>query len=143
MRIKIVIDTNLLVAAFRKKGGTSEWILDLWRSGGVSLLVSEGIMDEYRRVLTPPLVKKSFGESLVNDMRERAEIIVVKTRDETVVKADPSDDKLLFCASEGSADYLVTSDQHLLMIGEFGGVRIVNPKVFKEEVEGLRLKDHG
>ncbi|GBE18238.1 hypothetical protein BMS3Abin16_00830 [archaeon BMS3Abin16] len=44
------------------------------------------------------------------------------------VKSDPSDDKILECAVEGIAEFIVTGDQHLLKIKVHSGVRIVNAK---------------
>lgn len=127
-----MIDTNLLAAAFRKKDGTSAWILEIWRGGGVSVLVSEAILREYEKVLTPPLVDKSYGDAIIEEMKRKAEPVSVRQRDKVIVVADPSDDKLLICSAEGKADYLITSDQHLLSIKEFEGVKIVNPWKFRE-----------
>ena len=46
------------------------------------------------------------------------------------VPDDPDDDHLLAAALEGRAAFLVTSDQHVLSLGEYEGVRIVTPAEF-------------
>ena len=34
------------------------------------------------------------------------------------------------CAVEGSVDYVVTNDNHLLKLGEYKGIKIIKPKEF-------------
>ncbi len=46
------------------------------------------------------------------------------------VKEDPDDNKFLECALEGKADYLITSDRHLLELGEFSKTKICKPTQF-------------
>ncbi len=48
----------------------------------------------------------------------------------TGICRDPKDDKLLACAVEGNADYIVTGDIDILDIGSYKGVKIVTPKDF-------------
>ena len=44
---------------------------------------------------------------------------------------DPEDDGILGCAIVGGASYLVTrDDKHLLPIGVYQGVQIVQPHIF-------------
>jgi predicted nucleic acid-binding protein len=45
-----------------------------------------------------------------------------------VVKDDPKDDVILGTAYDGEAEYIVSGDRHLLKMGRFKGIRIVNPK---------------
>lgn len=48
-----------------------------------------------------------------------------------VVEGNEADNRILACAVEASADYLVTGDRrHLLPLGRIEGVRIVNAPVF-------------
>jgi predicted nucleic acid-binding protein len=44
---------------------------------------------------------------------------------------DPDDDKILACASAGGADYLVTGDEDLLAITQYGGAKILAPRDFE------------
>jgi hypothetical protein len=55
-----------------------------------------------------------------------------------VVKADPDDDLLLATALAGGAAVVVSGDRrHLLSLGEFGGVRVVDPATFLIEIDSL------
>lgn len=48
------------------------------------------------------------------------------------IKEDPSDDKVLECALSCKADYIVSGNWHLLKLGAYKGIKIVNPKEFLE-----------
>lgn len=47
---------------------------------------------------------------------------------------DPDDDAFLNLAIEGRADWLVTGDQDLLVLGKVEDTRIVTPAAFLEEI---------
>jgi putative PIN family toxin of toxin-antitoxin system len=46
------------------------------------------------------------------------------------VTRDPKDDAIVACAVEGKADYIVSGDQDLLVLGEYETVRVVTPRQF-------------
>jgi predicted nucleic acid-binding protein len=46
------------------------------------------------------------------------------------VVRDPEDNKILESAVESRAEYLITSDNDLLTLGEYDNVKIVNPTQF-------------
>jgi len=50
----------------------------------------------------------------------------------SVVQDDPDDDKFLECAIEFQAEYIVSGDKHLLSLGSYQGILIVNPRRFIE-----------
>ena len=51
-----------------------------------------------------------------------------------IIENDPDDNKILECASEAKADYIITYDQkHLIPIKEFEGIKIILPKDFLSE----------
>jgi predicted nucleic acid-binding protein len=47
-----------------------------------------------------------------------------------VVKDDPDDDRVLECAVEARADYIVSGDRHLLALESYEAIRIVSPRQF-------------
>jgi predicted nucleic acid-binding protein len=49
-----------------------------------------------------------------------------------LVREDPQDNRILECAVEGKADFIISGDNHLLNKKEFNGIRIVNAKEFIE-----------
>jgi predicted nucleic acid-binding protein len=72
----------------------------------------------------PPRVEPFASGEFVAELREVA-ILGPTTGTLRVVRADPSDDKLLECAVAGRADYIVSGDEHLLELREHGGVRVL------------------
>ena len=53
----------------------------------------------------------------------------------TIAKDDPDDDKFIEAAVAGNAAYIISQDKHLLMIGEFRGIKIVTPEDLLKELE--------
>jgi uncharacterized protein len=47
-----------------------------------------------------------------------------------VVTADPEDDKILACARAARVQWLVSGDGHLLAVGHYHGIQIVDPHTF-------------
>ena len=47
-----------------------------------------------------------------------------------VVANDPDDDKVVACAIEGRANYIVTGDRHLLDIGSYKGIYMITVEKF-------------
>ena len=62
----------------------------------------------------------SFAERVEPDSRVNA------------VPEDPTDNRILECAVAAKSDYLVTGDKHLLKLGHFGTVKILQPAEFLE-----------
>jgi predicted nucleic acid-binding protein len=52
-----------------------------------------------------------------------------------VVEDYPDDDRVLECAVEGHADFIVTGDRHLLKLGEYHGVSILRTRQFLDSLE--------
>ena len=78
-------------------------------------LVTEDILDEYKEILKRLGVRPSLIGTVINLVRERAE--VVKVRSLAEISPDPQDDAFCRCAESGNADIVIT----------------LNPKDFPEE----------
>ena len=60
--------------------------------------------------------------------------IVSAARGKPIVKADPSDDKFLWCAHSGKADYIISSDKHMLSLKSHEGIPILTPSAFLKSI---------
>jgi putative PIN family toxin of toxin-antitoxin system len=136
--LRAVLDANVLASAFIRPLGPSGRILSaLVERNAFRLVLSTPILDEVRRVLFYPRLRKELPESDVDILMRVAALailadladgdLIVKT-----VKADPDDDKYLSAALLGRADVLVSGDHHLLDLKEYQGVRILKPRAFLE-----------
>ena len=52
-----------------------------------------------------------------------------------IVTDDPDDNRILECAAEGRADYIVSGDRHLLRLKCYEGIPIVNVREFLTTLE--------
>ena len=51
-----------------------------------------------------------------------------------IVKEDPEDNKIIECALESGAGYILSYDKHLLNLREFKGIKIIRPEEAIKEV---------
>lgn len=130
--MKIVIDTNVFVSSFLNPKGTPRHIIDLWKTGRVSLCLCAEILTEYLDVLS------RFGLSGEPELRELLDLFktrqfidfVVIDMDLHVIEADPADDKFLECALKARAGCIVSGDKHLKELLEYEGTPILSPAEF-------------
>jgi uncharacterized protein len=127
--IKAVLDTNVVVSAQLNEEGPPGLILKLALSRFFRLFVSEPLLLEYMEVLAqPPL---GFGpQHLTKWVRNIRRIAtLVHPRRTLSVARDPGDDKILECALEVKADFIVTGNiRHFP--NKFQGIRVVAPRLF-------------
>lgn len=136
---KLVIDTNLLVAAFFNKNSSSFKLLELVKKGELELLWTDEVKGEAEFILGN--IKKSVRKNTHNN-KFKLDLDKVFTPEGKVknppevhqVKEDPEDDKFLACAKGGDADLIVSNDSHLLKIKEFEGIPIKNPSFALREI---------
>ena len=130
--MRIVLDTNVLISALLF-GGNPREILDRVIRGEIVLCLSESITSELAKVLQRS--KFGFSHTIVNQIVTELSAIselVLPTKMIQEIKADETDNRVLECASEARADYIVSGDVHLLELKKFGSIQIVNPQKFLE-----------
>jgi uncharacterized protein len=129
--VKVVFDTNVLVAAFLSEGVCHKLLLRARRKE-YELVVSADIIAEFEGVL---LSKFSLSQSELLDVRKLlAEAIRETCQQVDPIKPtsrDPDDDRILACALTAHADYLVTGDDDLLVLERYAGIRILAPRDFE------------
>lgn len=126
---KIVIDTNLLVAAFFNKNSNSFKILKMARARKVRLLWTEKIRKEAQLILgnIKKAVKPKMGnrDILKNIFQKENKVKNPPRLD--IIKEDPEDNKFLSCALKGGAEIIVSNDRHLLDVNEFKRIPVLTP----------------
>ncbi len=133
--LKVVLDANLFVSGIITAKGNPARILNLIRDDKLRLLISPAILEEVRKVLLYPHIRKlhGFGPEQVDEnlgkLTAFAEFIPGVMRIE-IVKDDPTDDKYVECAAEGGADYIISGDRHLTDLKHYQGIKIVGPTSF-------------
>ena len=126
---RVVADTNVYISALNF-AGTADEVLALGRAGVIELFISPPILEEIEGVLlrkfrwTAPRVREA-----ARGIRNFAEL-VASDESVNVVRDDEPDNRILDCAIAGSADVIVTGDQHLLKLKRFRNTMIVSPREF-------------
>lgn len=133
--MRVVLDTNVLIAAFISPEGTTARVLKLWLNGEFDLVTSERQIEEFRRIsryehLQPRLKPNEIG-TFVNDLRKSA--VMPERLPNVDLSPDPDDNHILAAALAGEAQYLVTGDKpDLLALGRVQGVRVLTVREFVE-----------
>jgi putative PIN family toxin of toxin-antitoxin system len=109
--IRVVLDTNVIVSALLKDEGNEAAVLLLALQGTLQFYVSEPILTEYDEVLHRK--KFSFDPNRVRHMLAliRQAATVVDPLGILTVSPHEPDNRLLECAQQSRADYLVTGNK--------------------------------
>ena len=124
--IRVVLDTNVVVAGLRSRNGASAVVLELVAEERLGLVVSGTLLDEYEEVLQRPEHRAMHGlseDDLVRFLRgllDRAEVVPPRLERRLVLVRDPDDAVVAEAAVDGAADHLVT--HNLRHFTELGGI---------------------
>jgi len=132
-RHKVVLDTNLFIAAFFNKKSFSYKILDMAKRNEISLIVSDEILKEINHILRNIKPNSSF-KNKINLILKKAKLIknIPKVKE---IKKDSSDNKFLATAFAGKADFIISNDKHLLSLKKFYKIEILTPKNFLKKIK--------
>ena len=131
--MRIVIDTNIFVSSFF--GGKPKKIIDLWKTGQITLCLSDSILDEYIHVLQRLGLENEIElEELLGLFAKGIHTLFTKkTPRLLLIDEDPDDDKFIECAVALGAKYIVTGDKALESYGEYMGIKILSASNFLKE----------
>jgi len=126
--MRAVLDSNIFVSAFLF-GGNPARILQCAEERTFTLLTSPPLRDEVEEVLAR---KFSWPRNLIRTACDPLWELSVSVSPQFLVDrcSDPDDNRVLECAAEGKANFIVTGDNHLLTIKIYRKIKIVNPSVF-------------
>jgi uncharacterized protein len=128
----VTADTNIYISGF-KFGGLPRRFLDLAADNAFRLDISDAILNEILRVLREKFRWSTEKLQEIEDDIWSYTQRVVPTQTVNIIKADPSDNRILECAVAAKSDFIVSGDSHhLLPVGNFGGIRIVRVADFLE-----------
>lgn len=139
-KLKVVFDTQIFLRALIKRTSISARIASLEFRNRYVLCVSDAVEAEIIEVLNRSKLRSKFPQitdelvsDTLSDLRQarRIEVAVVEP-----ISRDPKDDIFLACAKAAKADYLVSEDQDLLVIREYGSTKIVNAITFLDILKG-------
>jgi len=132
--MKVVLDTNVIVAAFAARGLCSalfELCLDR-----CDVVLSEAILEETRNRLTEKIkIPGALCEEVIAYLRVHCILSAVEYVDPSLCR-DKGDLHILGLAKGAGAPYIVTGDRDLLDLETFQDARIITPREFWEVLKG-------
>jgi hypothetical protein len=133
--LRAVLDTNILVSGILFKKGPQAVLLRLARLGKFEAVLSLDIISELKAVLLRSKFKLT-EKDVDGTIRELLKFckIVVSNKKLDIVKEDPKDNMILEAAVSSRADYIISGDNHLLKLKEFGVVKIIKTTDFFEKL---------
>jgi putative PIN family toxin of toxin-antitoxin system len=133
-KAKAVFDTNVLVSAWFWRGTESQ-LVELAEEGTIEAYTSPQLLSELRRVLEYP--KFRLEQSEIDEICDYY-VLVLRTVEPkqplNVVPEDPEDNRVVECAVEAEADYVVSGNHYLLDLAKHGNIKIIKPKEILEEL---------
>ncbi len=142
--MRVLLDANIFISYLLNphKPGAFRDIMSAAFEGGFTLLLPEALLAEFVNKIPqkPFLAERIHAEQLrqftqlLNEIAEK--IPVIKEEIPAVIR-DPKDDYLLAYAMVGEANYLVTGDEDLLVLGAVGPLDIIKPRDFVTELKKL------
>jgi putative PIN family toxin of toxin-antitoxin system len=123
----IVVDTNLFIAGRWNPHSHSNRIIDLVLEDTIDAVYTYEIKDENLFILDKVNPSKDFLDKVIRYYQHARKVV---PRRKVNICPDPSDNRYLEAAEVAKANYIITSDHHLLDLGFFAGARIVKPGEF-------------
>jgi len=128
--VKVVVDTNVLVAGLLSPFGPPGEILRMIASGTLRLCFDARILTEYEGVLARPKFRFSAEHTQALMEHIQAEGFSVASSPLPVRLPDPSDEPFLESAVAGKADCLITGNTRHFPSARRQGVPILSPREF-------------
>ncbi len=130
--MRLVLDTNVVIAAFRSRRGASNLLLRYAEAREVGLLCSTPLFLEYEAVLGRAEVRAATGHSLadvcavMNALAAVAEPVDLRWRTRPMLR-DANDEMVLETAGNGDADAIVTHNVKDFRPARSLGIEVVTP----------------
>lgn len=128
--MRVVLDTNVYISAIII-GGDCEKLLKKLEKEGIEILISLPILEEITKVLKEKFSWDDFMiQTVIYDILQKTTLIEPKQK-LSIIKAAKADNRILECALEGKAHFLISGDKrHILPLKKLNSIKIVSPKEF-------------
>lgn len=123
---RITVDTNILISAFVYPGTTVIKIFDYIFDGRIRLGLSDEILREFTGVCVRKFDYEAETAVKYADLIRRYCVIVYPKQKLNIIKDEP-DNRILECAEEFKADFIISGDKHILDVKKFKGIKMLKP----------------
>lgn len=126
--MRVVLDTNVVIAAFASRGLCAE-IFEVCLSEH-TVLLSEYILSEIQEKLIEKIkLPKNIVKNIDAYLRDTAEIVIPVTLEKSLCR-DKDDDNIIATALRGKAKFILTGDDDLLSLKNYKDIAIITPRDF-------------
>ena len=144
----VVFDTNVLIPLLLP-ASRSTGLLARLRAAGGRVAASPQILDEVRdKLTTKQSLRKWLDVSdeqitrfVDQDLPGKLRWVPGVRQAHGAVPADPKDDIIIAAALEAGAAYIISEDKHLLDLGQYQGIQIMNRQQFEAELDRLGVPE--
>ena len=129
MRVKCVVDTNVLISAALTKGAPFRIVEHLIKNNAL-IFSKETISELSSRIIQPKFdkyVSAEDREAYVNNLILSADLVII---DNLIQGCRDRNDKFLETAVKGDAQFIISGDQDCLTMHRFEGIDIVTVQEF-------------
>lgn len=146
-QLVVVFDTNVLIPLLIPASRSSHLFSRLLAAGAHVAITPQILAEVEEKLRTKKSLRKWLG---VNDedvpeflgrLMTSCRVISGARGAHGAVPADPDDDAIVAAALESNADYIVSEDKHLLDLGSYDGIRILNRRNFAAELDRRGIPD--
>ena len=134
--MRVVIDANVLIAAYAARG-LCEAVFELCLGNDDIVLTSNILADVHEKLIRKIKVPVARADEIVEFLKNNAAVV-----SPAMVPADACRDRddhdILGAAKCAAADYIISGDEDLLVLGRFEETRIVTPRCYWEEFSKRR-----
>ena len=126
--MKLVVDTNFLISATQWDYSVCHKLLEKLIMNNAEIFSTKEILEEFAEVLKRDFL---YNDEEVNNILEKVLqflILVNPSKKIDIVKEDADDNKIIECAVESKAEYILSYDKHLLKLKEYHGIKIIRPE---------------
>ncbi|HEU0052294.1 MAG TPA: putative toxin-antitoxin system toxin component, PIN family [Longimicrobium sp.] len=127
--MKVLLDTNILIAAFVAARGRSAEILERCANEH-EIITSRVLLEEYREKLVRKFrLSAELADTRISLFESQAHVVEPTPLPQSVCR-DPDDDHVLAAAIAGGCRCIVTGDNDLLVLRRYETVDIISPSEF-------------
>jgi putative PIN family toxin of toxin-antitoxin system len=126
--VRVVLDSNVLVAAFATHGVCYELFEYCLRNS--TIISSDFILDEVERILVDKIkIPSKKSSEIINYLKIQCHRVIPQEMKVENLR-DPNDQMIIATALSGNADYLITGDKDMLVLKKIKKTVILSPRDF-------------
>lgn len=128
---RVVIDTNVLISGILLPSSTPKKALEIIFQNTTPIVSSETFRELHEKLALPKFDRYISARERQLFLRQLLSVSAFIPVSSTITDCrDPKDNKFLELAVDGSAEYIVSGDQDLLVLNPFRGISILSPQEF-------------